>query len=421
MGANPNLSDSSLITMNTSLIQVSTTSPSPLTTSYPPWIQMSTTTYDNYTHNMSDSMVGEVVSDTKWMKDVQYVLNYRVVVAIALLGIIGNILNMVVLTRRSMTINMSSRMEKSANVGLMALALSDFFFCLVLLPSAVQTQQSMFQAPLGFHAIYSTYKSAVVNIFIMSSTWLTVVMAISRYLAICHPLQARGLIGTRVTKSSICIVFIYCVLCNLPKFWLTRLLRVDCVGGYSIYFLAPGPLAINRVLYTAYTWTYAIMGIFLPLILLIVCNGSLIKALRRSAKMRLLHTRTRDRSKDSQSIVTRTLIVIVICYIILVVPAEMMVFFIDAFSHSSISPTYNLMIVIANTLQAVNFAFNFVLYCVMNVYFRRTMKQVVTCGKFDATSLKSEATTTYSNLATSTNAAYSMHGHGRSRYTTSRM
>ena len=89
MGANPNVSDSYLITMNTSLIQLSTTSQSPLTTSYPPWIQMSTTTYDNYTHNMSDSMEGEVVNDTQWMRDVQYVMNYRVVVAIALLGIIG--------------------------------------------------------------------------------------------------------------------------------------------------------------------------------------------------------------------------------------------------------------------------------------------------------------------------------------------
>ena len=48
-------------------------------------------------------------------------------------GILGNILNLVVLTRKQLQKSMD-RMEKSAHLGLVALALSDMLFCIVALP-----------------------------------------------------------------------------------------------------------------------------------------------------------------------------------------------------------------------------------------------------------------------------------------------
>src|SRR6218665_202256 len=51
---------------------------------------------------------------------------------ICVFGIFGNILNLIVLTRKGLKCSMD-HMEKSAQMGLVALAVSDMFFCFVYL------------------------------------------------------------------------------------------------------------------------------------------------------------------------------------------------------------------------------------------------------------------------------------------------
>jgi hypothetical protein len=44
---------------------------------------------------------------------------------------------------------------------------------------------------------------------------------------------------------------------------------------------------------------------------------------------------------------------------------------------STIMHVYNIFSAVANTLQTLNFACNFILYCVVNVHFRRMLRQLV--------------------------------------------
>ena len=41
---------------------------------------------------------------------------------------------------------------------------------------------------LSFQLLYRAYGAAIINNFMLSSTWLTVAMSFGRYLAVCHPL-----------------------------------------------------------------------------------------------------------------------------------------------------------------------------------------------------------------------------------------
>lgn len=68
----------------------------------------------------------------------------------------------------------------------------------------------------------------LINIFKVSSTWLTVNMAVGRYIAICHPLHARGYIGQRGTLAAVAAIFLGSVLFNLPRFWHYRISRTPC-------------------------------------------------------------------------------------------------------------------------------------------------------------------------------------------------
>lgn len=113
---------------------------------------------------------------------------------------------------------------------------------------------------------------------------------------------------------------------------------------------------------------------------------------------------------DTTNAITLTLTVIVIMYAVLVSPAEISNIFthmIDSYlaqhrtttagtdddadstvqsgddedksQASAHGDAYNVAVAVANALQTLNFACNFVLYCAVNVHFRRIVRQMVTC------------------------------------------
>jgi len=88
---------------------------------------------------------------------VESIVNKAVAPAICVFGIIGNLLNLVVLTRKRLQCSMD-RMEKSAHVGLVALAVSDmmfciFYFCTLIVPlKVVSTTRSTYLIPESLNA-----------------------------------------------------------------------------------------------------------------------------------------------------------------------------------------------------------------------------------------------------------------------------
>lgn len=327
--------------------------------------------------NFSPTIGGLSNGSVKHAEDAIYAY---VIGGICCFGLIGNILNMIVLTRKGLQVSMD-RMEKSAHVGLVALAVSDMLFCLTVLPHSWYGQKKFSYSHFDFKLIYHLYSNAVINIFIMSSTWLTVAMATSRYLAICHPLHARDIIGMTFAKASIIIVFVVCVLFNLPRFWSDQLMSYACEEGGREYYLDKGFLTSSTKFYKVYMWLYFSVGLFLPLVTLAYCNINLIRALRQSAKMRK-RFRKPDAAGESTHRITLTLVVIVVTFFVFVIPNEINNFLRDVvLAGQMMTETYNLGIAVTNMLQALNFSVNFVLYCIINVHFRHTILELLHCRK----------------------------------------
>jgi len=357
---------------------------------------------------------------------------YTVVIPlICLIGIVGNSINLLVLT--SMVRNKPmDRMERSATVGLLALAVSDLFFCSAVIPLAF-VDDVVISDRLTLALVYRVYHPAIISTFITSSTWLTVIMAVSRYLAICHPLKARIIIGMRFALGSIAVAFLFSILLNVPRFLQSAIACVEDDAGVR-YFHVPGMLQRHRALDQTYYALYVVVGIVLPLIILSYSNFFLIRAIRNSRHMRRQfqrHANTADQRRradhhqsqsDTTNAITLTLTVIVIMYAVLVSPAEISNIFthmINAYleQHRTASKedstvqsgdadkqqadSYNVAIAVANTLQTMNFACNFVLYCTVNVHFRHIVRQMVTCRPWwrwssaRPTTTTAAATTTY--------------------------
>ena len=328
---------------------------------------------------------------------------YKVILAVCLFGIAGNLLNFIVLSQKSLTYLME-RMEKSAHYGLVALAVSDFFICLTTLPSVFygtgKKSGGFGHNSFDFRLAYKLYGNGVINTFMLSSTWLTVTMAISRYIAICHPLQARLIIGKTFTIASLVAVFVVSVLFNVPRFLREEPRSVVVDGGRRMYFAYLGPLQRHPDAEVAFLWAYFAFGIVVPLCVLVFCNAHLVRTLRmsmlsRSDSQALFRSAaaqdatprtTRQRSEQAACRITLTLIVIIVLYVVLFVPSELLNFFVDlAVQTSHNKEVFNVAVTVGNLLQAINFAVNFILYSAVNTYFRQVMCRMVYCGRCRST------------------------------------
>jgi len=257
------------------------------------------------------------------------------------LGIVGNLLTLVVLACQRLRAGAAA--ERKVNVWLQALAVSDLLLCVALLPHGLMTYgERLVYTSLSFQLLYQAYGAAVINNFILTSTWITVAMSFSRYMAVCHPLgtyhsaarlsmdsNAGGCthVGTRIKAG---VIFVACFLFNLPRFFENRIESHSCVlepnGAQQEVFAlnigATGGPSFRGV----YVWVYFGVAIVVPLVTLAFCNVQLVNALYQSRKMRCQHSTIAGKQTPpaAGTMVTITMIAIVLMYAILVAPGEIL-------------------------------------------------------------------------------------------------
>jgi len=156
-----------------------------------------------------------------------------------------------------------------------------------------------------------------------------------------------------------------------------------------------------------YDVVWAVVCLFIPLLILVVCNVCLVRAIRQSrqlqrlcrANFRLATTTTTTQCRgDGQDVsddtvnsagqrqrMTPTLVALIVVFIVCVSPSALLFTLKltgigDPTSGSKTAyHVYQTTTVVANSLFLVNFAANFVLYCIINVRFRCTARDVLCC------------------------------------------
>ena len=351
----------------------------------------------------------------------------KVIVGICMLGVVGNILNLVVLSRpRFMKCTSSlNRLERSSHTGFVAIAVSDLCCCLCLIPHAWMPRQQFYYESINFSLLYTLYGGGLVNTFIMASTWFTVMTACARYTLICRPF-ARHWIGVRARWSTLIVIAAISVATNVPRFWRKKITSMDCVGGHVVYYIQPSYM--HNCL--AYQISYFIIAIVTPLAVMVFCNTRLISTLRSSIRRRAEPAGTDDAyssstpiyrlsarqtgtgitstirgkvsghsTKKNTIIITLTLVIIICLYAVLVVPAEF-IHFIQETVHRNVQRgyRYNVAVAVVNMFQAINFSFNFILYYSINGLFRRTFMGMFCNPCFDC-QCRRQKTVEYDNVA----------------------
>ncbi|KAA0199652.1 fMet-Leu-Phe receptor [Fasciolopsis buskii] len=133
---------------------------------------------------------------------------------IACIGLIGNLLNLIVL-RSYHTTQITHGGECTARVNLLGLALADFFVCLTSLPlSYVKRSHESFT----FMLLYTIIGPGLVTYFLSVSVWMVLLMSLVRYIAVCRPLTSRAWLTSRHMCHVIILIYAFGILFHIPSF-----------------------------------------------------------------------------------------------------------------------------------------------------------------------------------------------------------
>lgn len=297
---------------------------------------------------------------------------------ITFFGVTGNILAIIVLTKRRMIMS-------STNNYLVALALVDIAYLLITL--ILNTSQNPCFAKRSISVILMIIFRPIADFSSNSSVWLTVTFTVERWVAITYPLQSRTWCTVHRARKLILSVLCASLICTLPSAFEVKPVRVS-----ERKIIANQTILINRIeakrtivgesiLYQRIYFNFVTFAIiWIPLLLLVIFNTVLISYVRRSKQTTQqdkegIELRRHNRANQvEQRKTTIMLIAVVIVFTVCQIPQAISLTIQSVFPH--LEPTPRLLIYnnFANCLVAVNASINFVLYCCFSDRFRSTFR-----------------------------------------------
>lgn len=329
------------------------------------------TTHINDPHN--ESIIINMFEDFPYYggKLVQYREAYNSIhgylsLAFCIFGITANLLNIIVLTRRNMI--------SPTNAILIGLAVSDILVMSSYIPF---TYHHYIRSGLSEEEKFS-YNWAAFTLFhqhftIVShtiSTWLTVTVAIWRFLAVRFPSHAGVLCSMSRAKLAILATYVSCPVFGLPGY-LVNTVKEEQVGKKVMYFIDFTEISKrhNDLIQTITFWISSAIMKLVPCVVLTGISFGLIKVLY---ERKLLRQRLRadvDRNHDRT---TRMLLVVLMLFLITEFPSGILALLTGILGNDFFINVYTNFGETMDALALINNAINFIIYCTMSQQFRNT-------------------------------------------------
>ncbi|KAL3185304.1 hypothetical protein MRX96_031161 [Rhipicephalus microplus] len=299
----------------------------------------------------------------------------RVLVPIVtFIGVIGNSLTIVIMTRR--------RMRSSTNNYLAALATVDTLYLLGGFTLSLKHYEVIQRKCLSVYLRCFPILILLTDTCSNSSVWLTATFTVERYIAVCHPIKSRVLCTESRAKKAIMGVLLFCFALALPTpFEYALVEEQDPVTNVTRVSLNYSEFGRNEMYKKTYYWTTVVVFTLVPFCLLAVFNALLVRSVHISRKQRSRMILRTDPSRDSQeSKITIMLIAVVILFFFCQLPTAITLLYTSIGNLQEGSEQEKLVFILGNVfnfLMSLNAAGNFVLYCLLSQKYRRTLLQVL--------------------------------------------
>lgn len=301
---------------------------------------------------------------------------------ICFVGIILNILNGFVWSRK--------KMRTSTNVLLTVLAFTDgmsLFLYLVYVCyffTATGPSELIYHSKGWMYVVVICFHEFIA--FHTVSNWLTISLAIFRYMKVCRPNAAKRHCNLARAKLTVIIVFIVSTLATVP-FYLYYEVYDSSEDNTNLtgYWIRKTTFAKNHVDYqTTLLWLYGVIFKVVPSFAMIALSALLIKELRVAMK-RKTHLKETPSHKHANITTgygrtTVMLVVIVLIYILMELPVGIMAFMSGiegGESHFFYFLLYSYIGDIIDMTVLVNATLNFFVYFCISKQYRAVLKALV--------------------------------------------
>ncbi|XP_044006173.1 G-protein coupled receptor dmsr-1 [Aphidius gifuensis] len=334
-----------------------------------------------------------------------------VALIVCLFGVVANILNIVVLTRKDMAIAPINRI-------LTNLATVDMLVMIEYIPFAlyeyfVLPEKQKF--PYGW-AVFVLFHMHFAQLLHTISIALTLLLAIWRYIAIRFPQYSHTWCTASRCRCSIWCCFFFPIIACAPSYLV--------FGIHEKYIYENGKKDIlyhvdawsyssnSSVLYQLNFWTLGVVVKLLPCLILTGISCSLIKALYKAkGRKQVLRgynpcsmtnddkvSRRPSKSERRADRTTRMLVAILLLFLITEIPQGVLGLMSGIYGDCFFRNCYHNFGEFMDILALLNGAINFILYCSMSRQFRTTFSQLFKpriMNKWHGTTQQTEIHSTY--------------------------
>lgn len=326
---------------------------------------------------------------------------------VCLVGIIMNFFNIIVLTRKHML--------TSTNRILTALAISDLITMFVYIPTSLKffcviehtilnnrgCGQIKLQAQNFFWTTYLLFYFLITLTLHSISIWLTVLLALYRYIYVCFNRVGKKLSTKCNTIISILIVYLSCIVLCTPAYLLMKIQKVIPIKdmNYTVwdneseiisnseseqfYKLVETDLdeRLNGLLYRITFISQAFCMQLIPCLLLVILSGLLIHSIKvgniLSKRLKDLGKRTKEEKTSEHKSTNIMLVLVCALFVLTELPHGIMKILSIIFEQQNFHhQVYEKLGDIIDLMALLNNAVNFILYCAMSKKFRRTFQKV---------------------------------------------
>lgn len=247
--------------------------------------------------NGSDEMVAYCVPGGQNFQRVYVKVHGYIALIICLLGSVANSVNIAVLSRKEMT--------SSTNSILTALAVADLLVMIDYIPLALHIYTDIAEE-LNRNsyawAVYVYFHSIFSQTFHTISIWLTITLALWRFVAIKFPQKNKMLCNKRNTNIAIAIAYVVCPIVCLPIYFAmdiqempnqksdTKNVTMNETDFVNVTAISEQMYVIsmtnNQDLLTAIFWIYSVFLKLIPCVVLSIFSVCLILKMKSSDKRR---------------------------------------------------------------------------------------------------------------------------------------
>ncbi|XP_076451326.1 G-protein coupled receptor dmsr-1-like [Babylonia areolata] len=308
--------------------------------------------------------------------DCYWHLHGYVSLALCIYGVITNIINVSILTKKSMI--------NPINCLLTGIAIADMITMSSYIPFAVHFYLLNGDTPNPTRNTFGwmVFLTVHTNLTLTSHTasiWLGVTMAIMRYV-IVRSSQARGARSVTLRTSILLIVCAFCgsAFLVIPNYLITDI-RPYPDANNTRFWVLDSPIGKNETdsMATLTFLVYPIAGKIVPIILISIFGGLLLRTLWETDKRGRRLKGDNSSSHQQNRRTTMMLLAIIVMYIISEVPQSVLVLMCVFATPGFFRRVYMPLSDVIDVISLINSAINFSMYCTMSRQFRSTLAESI--------------------------------------------